>query len=83
MDDFEVRCYPGFKEMKLIYPEEHSIYFHSNGIILEQEKNSHIEEYQIMKGLDRFMVLVASGSFQVSWVLNSPIKDFRDSYFFL
>lgn len=64
MDDFEVRSYLGFKEMKLIYPEEHSIYFHSNDIILEVKVGgSHIEEYQIMKGLDRFLELVASGSF--------------------
>lgn len=76
MDDFEVRYYLGFKEMKLIYPEEHSIYFHSNGIILEQEKKSHREEYQIIKGLDRFMASVASGNFQVSRVLDTTIRGF-------
>jgi hypothetical protein len=41
MGVFKIRYYLRFREMRLICPEEHSIYFHWIGIVLAQEEKSH------------------------------------------
>lgn len=81
-DNFPGRLFLRFKEIKLMCPEKHSIYFNCNGITLKQNK-THTEEHQLIKGPNGLIILPASGNFQVSRTLDFNRGDFTGLMFYV